>query len=447
MHRLLLAASLLATLLSGAAQAAKPTLYTLDNGMEIVVLEDHRAPVVVHMVWYKVGAADEPPGKSGIAHFLEHLLFKGTDKLAPGELSSVVARNGGTDNAFTAWDYTAYHQRVAADRLELMMTMEADRMRNIRLTEAEVLTERNVILEERNQRIDNDPSGLFNEQVYAALYMNAPYGIPVIGWRHEMAELTREDALEMYRKYYAPNNAILVVAGDVYPEEVLALARKHYGPIEPTPGLTARVRPQEPPQLAERRITMTDPRVAQSYMVRNYLVPERDPGDQQAAAALTLLAQVLGGNAATSVLGRKLQFETRTAVYASAYYSGISLDDTGFGFVVVPSDGVTLAEAEAALDKAVAEFIEEGIDQGQWDRIRMQLRASEIYADDDITRQARNYGAALSIGLTAADVEAWPEILRNVTQEEVVDAARTLLERRRSVTGWLMTPETTQVLQ
>jgi zinc protease len=203
-----------------AAAAAVPTTFTLGNGMQVVVLEDHRAPVVVHMVWYRVGAADEPAGHSGIAHFLEHLLFQGTDNLAPGELSKVVSKNGGSDNAFTSWDYTAYFQRIAADRLELVMSMEADRMRHLKLTEEDVATERNVILEERNMRTDNEPGALFNEQMRAALYMNSPYKIPIIGWRHEMEALSRQDAFDMYARYYAPNNAILVVAGDVEPEAV-----------------------------------------------------------------------------------------------------------------------------------------------------------------------------------------------------------------------------------
>ncbi|MCR8724882.1 M16 family metallopeptidase [Frigidibacter sp. ROC022] len=448
MRRILgLAALALAPLTAVPAQAADPTSYTLDNGLQVLVLEDHRAPVVVQMVYYKIGAADEPPGHSGIAHFLEHLLFQGTENMAAGELSQTVSRNGGSDNAFTSWDQTAYFQRVAADRLELMMRMESDRMRNLKLTEDDVRTERQVILEERNQRIDSDPGALFNEQMRAALYLNSPYQIPVIGWRHEMEALTRQDAYDFYKKYYAPNNAILIVAGDVQPEEVLKLAKTYYGPLEPTPGLGERTRPQEPPQLAERRLKMVDPRVAQPYLVRNYVVPERDHDDQRTAAALTMLAELLGGNAATSVLGQKLQFDSHVAVYASAYYSGVSYDDTTFGYVVVPSEGVSLAEAEAALDKAVDEFLAEGIDDAQWERIRFQLRASQVYADDDIGSQARTYGSALTSGLTIEDVQAWPDILQSVTKDEVMAAARDLLDRRHSVTGWLSPTEQKDAVQ
>src|SRR6056297_2059317 len=256
-----IAALIIALLLPLAATAEEVTSFALDNGMEVVVIEDHRAPVVVHTVWYRVGAADESPGKSGISHFLEHLMFKGTETLGPGEFSDVVAANGGTDNAFTSFDYTAYFQRVAADRLDLMMEMEADRMVNLQLSQEDISTERDVIIEERNQRVENSPGALFREQRRAAQYLNHRYGIPVIGWRHEMEALDLDDALDFYSTHYAPNNAILVVAGDVTPEGVRALAEKHYAPIPANKDLPPRDRPQEPPQLAERRMEMKDARV------------------------------------------------------------------------------------------------------------------------------------------------------------------------------------------
>ncbi|MDE0591116.1 pitrilysin family protein [Halocynthiibacter sp. C4] len=427
--------------LPAVAQAEKLTTYQLDNGMDVLVLEDHRAPVVVQMVWYKAGAADEPRGKSGIAHFLEHLLFKGTDTLAPGELSKTVAANGGSDNAFTSQDYTAYHQRIASDRLELVMRMEADRMRNLRLSEADVETEREVILEERNQRTENNPGALFAEQRNAAQYMNHPYGIPVIGWKHEMEELSLEDSLEFYQRYYAPNNAILIVAGDVIPEDVLALAEKYYGVLEPTVDLPERERTIEPPQLSERRLTFTDPRVAQPYVIRSYLASERDSGAQEEAAALTLLAEILGGNGATSVLGNKLQFDTQQAIYTAAFYSGVSLDETTFSLIIVPVPDISLEEAEQALDQAVAEFLEEGVDEEQLDRIKMQLRASLIYAEDDVAGRARQYGASLTSGLTIEDVQAWPDVLQSITSEQIIEAAKKVFNRNNAVTGYLMNAE------
>lgn len=430
------------TVFAAPSRGAEVTSFTLDNGLEVVVLEDHRAPVVVHMLWYRVGAADEPAGKSGIAHFLEHLLFKGTDNLEPGEFSATVSRNGGSDNAFTSWDYTAYFQRIAADRLDLMMEMESDRMRNLNMTEADVATELDVVLEERGQRVDSDPASLFSEQRRAAQYLNHPYGIPIIGWRHEMEQLNREDAFAFYQKYYAPNNAVLIVAGDVQPDEVRDLAEKYYGSLEPTLDLPTRARPQEPPQLSERRLSFTDARVAQPYVSRTYLAPERDTGDQFEAAKLEMLAAVLGGNGATSVLGKKLQFDTQTAIYTTAFYGGTSLDDTNFGLVIVPSPDVSLEDAEAALDGAISEFIEEGVDPEHFARIKMQLRASRIYAEDNIESLARRYGSALTSGLTIADIEAWPDILQSVTEDDVNAAAREIFDKTKAVTGWIMPPAT-----
>jgi zinc protease len=423
------------------------TTFTLENGLEIVVIEDHRAAAVTNMVWYRTGAADEPPGKSGIAHFLEHLLFKGTDELAPGEFSATVEANGGSDNAFTSWDYTGYFQRVASDRLDLMMKMEADRMTDLVLTDDVVLPERDVILEERSQRIDSSAGGILGEQRRAAQYLNHPYAIPIIGWRHEMEQLTRQDALDFYKTFYAPNNAILIVAGDVEPEEVLRLAEVHYGPIPANPDLPARVRPQEPPQMAERRIAYADVRVAQPYVLRTYLAPERDSGAQETAAALTLLAELLGGSSATSVLGGTLEFEERRSVYTSAFYSGLSLDDTTFGFINVPADGVSLEEAEADLDRVVAQFLEDGVDETALERIKMQLRASEIYGRDNVDSRARLYGTALTSGLTVEDVQAWPDILQATTSEDIMAAAAMVFDRNKAVTGWLMRESAEEVTQ
>lgn len=419
------------------------TSFTLDNGMDVVVIEDHRAPVVVHMVWYRAGSSDEPPGTSGVAHYLEHLLFKGTDTLAPGEFSSTVAKNGGSDNAFTSYDYTAYFQRIAADRLGLMMEMESDRMVNLRLSEEDILTERDVIIEERNQRVENNPSALFREQKSALQYLNHPYGDPIIGWQHEMSQLGMEDALGFYETYYAPNNAILIVAGDVTPDEVRSLAEQHYGKIPANPDLPERSRPQEPRQMAERRMVFEDARVAQPYVTRSYLAPERDSGAQEKAAALTLLAEILGGGT-TSLMAEKLQFDTQRAVSTGAYYWGTALDDTTFSLVVVPAPGVTLQDAEEAMDEVIETFLETGVDPEQLERIKMQVRASQIYARDDVGQLANMYGRALTQGLTVEDVQAWPEILEAVTAEDIVAAAREVFDRDKSVTGWLKAPEVTQ---
>ncbi|MEO1578247.1 MAG: pitrilysin family protein [Pseudomonadota bacterium] len=433
-----------------ALHAAEVSNFTLDNGLEVVVLEDRRAPVVVHMLWYRVGSSDEPRGLSGVAHYLEHLMFKGTETVPAGEFSRIVAANGGRDNAFTSYDFTGYFQRVASDRLDVMMEMEADRMVNLIIDPVTMETEREVILEERNQRTENEPGSLFSEQRQAAQYLNHPYGLPIVGWRHEIEAITREDLRAFYEAHYAPNNAILIVAGDVGPDEVRELAEQYYGVIPANPAITPRDRVDEPPQLAERRLRFEDARVSQPYVVRTYLAPERDPGDQEAAAALTLLAEVLGGDSATSVLGQTLQFEEGSAIYTSAFYSGMSLDDTTFGLVAVPAPGVSLQEVEDAMDARLASFVEDGVDAEQLERIKTQLRASLIYGEDDLGSLARRYGTALTSGLTVEDVQAWPDLLAAVTEEDILDAAQLLFQRNRAVTGWMMGPaqaNTVEVIQ
>jgi zinc protease len=446
MPRLPIIAALLATLLPATVQASTNeavTYFTLDNGMEVVVVEDHRAPAVQQMVWYRAGSADEPKGSSGVAHFLEHLLFKATDKMESGEFSATVAANGGRDNAFTSYDYTAYFQRVASDRLELMMRMESDRMKNIRLTPEDIETERDVILEERNQRTENSAGALFNEQLSAAQYLNHRYGVPIIGWKHEMEQLDLEDALSFYELYYSPNNAILVVSGDVEPDEVRRLAEQYYGVIPANPDLPERLRTEEPPQIAERRLKYADRRVAQPYVSRSYLAQERDSGAQETAAALTILAEILGGGT-TSYLADKLQFDTQIATYTGAFYRGTTLDDTTFDVVVVPAADVTLQEAEDAMDAAIASFMTSGVDAEQLDRIKLKIRANQIYARDAADRVANRYGQALSIGLTVEDVQNWPDVLEAVTAEDIMTAAADVFDRKQSVTGWLMKEEAPQ---
>jgi len=298
-----------------------------------------------------------------------------------------------------------------------------------------------VILEERNQRVDNEPNALFAEQQRAALYLNHPYGRPVIGWRSEIATLNREKALDFYRTYYAPNNATLVVAGDVDPAEVEALAETHYGPLAPSEDLPPRVRPAEPPHLAERRVRFSDPRNAQPYVMRNYLAPERNSGDQRRAAALSILADLLGGSGLTSVLGEKLQLDAQIAIVTSAYYNPTSYDPTRFGMYVVPADGVSLEEAEAALDRVLEDFMAEGVDPEQLERVKGQMRAALIYEQDNLQSLARRYGAALSVGLTVEDIQAWPDVLQSITAEEIMAAAEDVFDRRASVTGWFMRPD------
>lgn len=412
------------------------THFTLPNGLEAVVIQDDRAPVVVQMVWYRIGAADEVPGKSGIAHYLEHLMFKGTDTLEPGELSKTVTANGGSDNAFTSWDFTAYFQRIASDRLPLVMGMEADRMANLNIRDEDWQAERQVVLEERAQRVDSDPTALFMEELNAVVYDNHPYGRPIIGWRDEIEALTRDDAVAWYDTHYSPNEAVLVIAGDVTPEEARALAEEHYGAIPAKGEAEPRVRPQEPPKRTARRLEMSDPRVAQPRMIRTVLAAERDPGAQEDAAALTVLAALLGGSSQTSYLAQELMLPG-TALWAGASYDGLSLDRTEFMLSMIPADGTTPEDAEAALDETLAQFLTDGPNDADLERVKTRIRAEEIYSRDSAHGRAYDYGQGLSTSLTVQDVNDWPEILGAVTPEDVMAAARDVLEAP-AVTGWLL---------
>jgi zinc protease len=437
-HATLAAALTLTTALPAWAEMPEGiSHFTLPNGLETVVIEDHRAPVVVQMLWYKIGSADEQPGKSGIAHYLEHLMFKGTDKLEPGELSKTVTANGGMDNAFTSYDYTAYFQRIASDRLPLIMEMESDRMANLQIGEDDWQAERQVVLEERAQRIDSDPRALFAEERGATLYYNHPYGRPVIGWRQEMEGLTREDAIKWYDDHYSPNEAVLILAGDVTPERARELAEQYYGPVAAKGEAEPRQRPQEPTQRSPRRIEMTDARVPQPVLTRSFIAPERNPGDQKPAAALTVLAELLGGSMQTSVLGRELAMPGK-ALWVNAGYDGLAVDPTNFVISMVPADGMEPEKAEAELDGALQKFLKDGPDAEDLERVKTSIRAAQIYARDSAHGRAYDYGQGLSTGLTVEDVNDWPDVLSSVTAEDVSKAAQDLLNSKATVTGWLL---------
>jgi zinc protease len=414
--------------------------FTLKNGMQVVVVPNHRAPVVIHMVWYRVGAADEPPSESGVAHFLEHLMFKGTDEVPTGEFSKIVARHGGVDNAFTSHDYTAYHQKVARDHLELVMKLEADRMTNLRITEAEVIPERDVVLEERRSRTDNDPARQFSEQFNAAQYLSHPYGGPVIGWAHEIRALTTEAALAFYRAHYAPNNAILVVVGDVTADELKPLAETYYGAI-PARELEPRTRPQEPPQLAARRVELAHERVRQPELSRSYLAPSQSAGDSEHAYPLLVLANILGGE--TGRIYHSLVVEQEIAAYAAAYYDDFSLDLTQFMFYASPLPGVEIARLETAVDAEIEKLLAEGVTTDEVARAQDRMIAEAVYAADSLGGTARILGMALTTGVSVEEVEAWPERIRVVTVDAVNAAARAVLRPETSVTGILIPDDAT----
>ena len=437
----LFAALALFLLAASGARAAvfNPETFTLENGMEVVVVPNHRAPVVVHMVWYRVGAADDPVGKSGIAHFLEHLMFKGTPSHPDGEFSRLVARHGGNENAFTSQDYTGYYQKVAKERLELVMALEADRMTNLVLSDEVVLPERDVIIEERRSRVDNEPSALLGEQIAAALYLAHPYGVPIIGWEHEMRELTTEDALAFYRRHYAPGNAVLVVSGDITLAELKPLAEKYYGVI-PARDIAPRLRPQEPPQRAARHLELRDGRVSQPSLSRSYIAPSLTAGATEHAYPLQLLAEALG-RGATSRLYRALVVERRLAASAGAWYDDLSLDLTRFVVYATPSPGVEIAELEAAIDEEIARVLDDGVGEDEIARIKRRLIAETTYARDSLSTAARAFGGARTSGVSVEEIEAWPDRIDAVTVEQINAAARAVLRPEGSVTGILLPEE------
>jgi zinc protease len=442
-HRAFLAAAALCAavvatpVFADESAGAKVSDTTLANGLELVVIPDHRAPVVTHMIWYKVGAADETPGKSGLAHFLEHLMFKGTAKNPAGKFSQVVSRIGGQENAFTTNDYTGYFQRVPSDQLKTVMEFEADRMTGLVLTDAVVLPERDVILEERNQRMENNPRARLSEQIDAALYLNHPYGKPVIGWRHEMEQLTRDDAIGFYRHFYGPNDAIVVIAGDVTPEEAQKLAEDTYGKVARRSVIPPRHRPQEPPPVAVRSLTLADARVETPVLERAYLVPSFRTAKPGQSEALEVLSHILG-TGSNSRLYRALVVDKKMAVSAGAYYDSSAYDMSKFTLYGSPRPGVSLPDLELATDSVIADVADKGITPEELERTKTRLIADVVYTQDNQASMARWYGSALATGATVKDLESWPARIRAVSAADVQDAARQWLDKRRSVTGYLI---------
>lgn len=420
-----------------------PTIehFNLDNGLEVVVIPDRRAPVVTHMLWYKVGSADEDPGKSGIAHFFEHLMFKGTTKYGPGEFSARIADVGGRENAFTSYDYTAYFQQIAPSELRTMMEFEADRMTNLVLTDDVIGPERDVIIEERNSRVEGDPASLLSEEVSATLYQNHPYRIPVIGWMHEIEQLNRTDALDFYKRYYAPNNAVLVVAGDVDAGEVREMATEIYGKIPRGPDLPPRVRPTEPEQNTKRTVELDDDRVAVPSFSKRWVVPSYRTAEPGEAEALDVLSEVLGGGMRSRIY-QELIVKQGIASSAGAFYQGTSLDDTSFGFWGSPRGDSTLEQVEKAIDAELAKVIADGVTEDEVEKAKKRYIRSMIFARDDQSGMARIYGSALTTGSTVEDVANWTDKIREVTPQQVQEVAKKYLNEHRSVAGYLLPKET-----
>jgi zinc protease len=413
-----------------------PQTFTLENGLQVVVVTDRRVPVVSHMLWYKVGAADEPEGHSGIAHLLEHLMFKGTPDVPQGEFSRIVASNGGQENAFTSYDYTAFFQNIARDRLELVMRMEADRMRNLTLTPEQVAPEKLVVLEERSQRIDNDPGAILAEEAQAVQFLNHPYRRPIIGWQKEIEALSTEAVLDFYRRWYVPENAILVVTGDVDAAELRPLAERTYGRIGRA-AVPTRLHLVEPDQRADRRVSLTDARIRQPMWSRSLRAPSYVWGETKHAYALQVLADILGGGA-TSRLYRSLVVDQALAVSAGAWYDPSRRGPSELSIQASPRPGVELGKLEKAVEAAVAELARSGPTEDEVARSKQRMLADAVYARDTYSTAAHIIGEALATGQTLADVEAWPGRIAAVSRDEVAAAARLVLDGP-SVTSLLVT--------
>ena len=420
-----------------------PSTFQLENGMDVVVLPDNRAPVVTHMVWYKVGAVDEDPGKSGIAHLFEHVMFKETDDIGPDEFTTIVQRNGGQLNAFTSWDYTAYYERVAKTQLERMMELEAERMTDLIINddpEGPFISERDVVKEERRQRIDNNPGVILQERVMSALYQDHPYNITVIGEMDEVGALTPQDGLDFYNKWYTPSEAILIVAGDVTPEEVRTLAERTYGQIEAQSDEVAERGWQDVEPLAETQLlTHRDPKVRQPEWERWYLSTSYTQ-DRDFAYALDVAMDVLGGGR-TSRLYQALVEDQKIANDASAG-AWLSLHDTAPAVLSAsPSDGVSLDDLEAAYMAVVDDVLANGFTEAEVERSRNSLAASAIYQRDSQAGMANLYGRTLAVGGTVEDVMNYPEDIRKVTAEDAIAALRRVLAEDKNYIEAHLLPE------
>ena len=410
---------------------------TLANGMEVVVISDHRAPVITQMVYYRAGSADEDTGNYGVAHFFEHMMFKGTETILGGDFRQTIAQYGGRENAFTSADMTAYYQTVAREALELVMGLEADRMQNLVLTDKDFVTEIEVVKEERQSRYESGPAGPFGEALDAAAFLAHPYRRPNIGWMHEIEALTIDVARDWYDTWYAPNNAILIIAGDATLAEVLPIAQRTYGVI-PAKVLPARVRAEEPPQVAERRVILHDSRVRQPSIQRYYLAPSRTVLDGP-APALTVLAEILGSS--TGPMYQELVVEQGAASAAGAFYNSMTIDLGQFAVWMAPNTQSEAGAMEAAMDVYLAELLETGVTDDEVARAQHSINSSLIFARDSASRLARRVGSGLAVGLTLDDLVNWSDRINAVTADDVNAAARAVLVRASSVTGVLLPPE------
>ena len=407
---------------SVSASASEAVVRTLGNGMRVIVKTDRRAPVVVSMVWYRVGSVDEVNGETGVAHVLEHMMFKGTKEVPAGEFSRIIAAAGGRDNAFTGRDYTAYFQTLHKSHLGLALRLEADRMVNLVLSPEEFEKEKRVVMEERRWRTDDRPHALVYERLMANALIAHPYRHPVIGWMSDLEHMRLEDAREFYETWYAPNNAILVVVGDVSPEVVFTLATEHFGDLKPKP-LPDRKPQEEPAQLGVKRLTVKAP-AELPYVLMAFRVPSlRDPQKDWEPYALEVLANVLDGNDAARI-PRTLVRTERLANSAGASYEGIGRGPAMFYLDGVPGGKTSVAELEQALRREVRKIAEEGVSEEELKRVRAQVVAAHVYQRDSMFFQARQMGSVETVGLSYRTPDVILEKLKQVTPAQVQEVAR-----------------------
>ena len=410
---------------SAVASAATVAQRSLANGMSVIVKEDHRSPVAVSMVWYRAGSMDEVSGTTGVAHMLEHMMFKGTDKVPVGEFSRTVARAGGRENAFTSRDYTAYYEQLHKSKLPLALELEADRMVNLSFAEEEFAKESKVVMEERRSRTDDDPHSQLHEQLMATVYISHPYRSPVIGWMNDLQNMQLADARGWYEKWYAPNNATLVVAGDVDPEEVFRLAEKYFGPI-PSRALPERKVQIEPRQSGVKRITVKAP-AELPYLLMAYHAPVlRDVENDREPYALFVLNGILDGSDA-SRLNRELVRNLRVANSANSNYDLINRGPALFFLDGVPAEGKSVADVEAALREQIRLLVEKGISDDELVRVKAQITAAQVYARDSVYFQAMRIGMLQTIGLPYDSSDLQVRKLQEVTADQVREVARKYL--------------------
>ncbi len=400
--------------------------YKLENGLKIIVQEDHRSPVVVSQVWYKAGALDEVNGKTGVAHVLEHMMFKGTKKVPAGQFSRKIAAAGGRENAFTSQDYTAYFQQLEKSQLPLSFELEADRMANLNLTKEEFEKEIKVVMEERRWRTDDKPQAQVNEHFNSAAFRTHPYGRPVVGWMSDLENMRVEDTREWYNHWYAPNNAVLVVVGDVKADEVYKLAKQHFGKIKPK-AVPERKPQKEPPQIGERRVVVKAPAKLPSLQMGFHTPVLNDPNQDWEPYALEILASVLSGNDSAR-LNQKLVRESQIAVDVGAGYDMIARGRQGlFELAGSPSEGKTVAELEAAILQQIEKIKESGVTAEELKRVKAQVIAADVYQRDSVFYQAMQIGQLELTGFSWKILKDYPAKLSAVTSEQVQEVAKKYL--------------------